>query len=183
MANFPFAEIRTPGNGVRRKVPQLFHTSSIRNPEPMLNPADVEARIERFPHQCRDAGLKVTHQRIAIYGMLVSTGRHPTPEEVYSEIRTQLPSISLATVYKVLDQFCQHGFLRKVLTETQVARYDANLSPHHHLVCSACGTILDVKTEGVMEGLSVSAENGFRVSHYDVIFHGQCAACLETSRP
>ena len=147
----------------------------------MLNPADIEARIERFPHRCRDAGLKVTHQRTAIYRMLASTERHPTPEEVYSEIRTQLPSLSLATVYKVLDQFYQHGLLRKVSTKTQVARYDANISPHHHLVCSSCGTIWDVKKEGVMEGLSASVENGFRVSHYDVIFHGQCAACLKNS--
>ena len=148
----------------------------------MLNPADIEARIERFPHWCRDAGLKVTHQRTAIYGMLASTERHPTPEEVYSEIRTQLPSLSLATVYKVLDQFYQHGILRKVSTETQVARYDANLSPHHHLVCSSCGIILDVKTEGEMEGFSVSAENGFRVSNYVVIFHGLCAACQKSPR-
>ena len=145
----------------------------------MLKSAEIQERIERFPHRCRAAGLKVTHQRTAIYGMLASTGGHPTPEEVYAEIRTQIPSISLATVYKVLDQFYQNGFLRKVSTETQVARYDANLSPHHHLICSSCGTILDVKKEGAMEGLSVSGENGFRVSHYDVLFHGQCAACLK----
>ena len=147
----------------------------------MLNSADIEARIERFPQRCRDAGLKVTHQRTAIYGMLASTERHPTPEEVFSEIRAHIPSISLATVYKVLDQFCQHGFVRKVSTETQVARYDANLSHHHHLLCSSCGTILDVKKEGAVGGLSISAETGFRVSHYDVIFHGQCAACLKTA--
>lgn len=147
----------------------------------MLNSAEIEERLERFPQRCRDAGLKVTHQRTAIYGMLASTGLHPTPEEVYSEIRTQLPSISLATVYKVLDQFFHHGFLRKVSTETQAARYDANLLPHHHLVCSSCGTILDVEEEGSLEGLSVSGENGFRVSHYDVIFHGRCAVCQDNS--
>lgn len=147
----------------------------------MLNPAEIEARIERFPQRCRDAGLKVTPQRTAIYGMLASTGLHPTAEEVYGEILSQIPSISLATVYKVLDQFCQKGFLRKVSTETQVARYDANLSPHHHLVCSSCGTIMDVKKDVPVERPFISAESGFRVSHYDVIFHGQCAACQKNS--
>lgn len=138
-----------------------------------------EERIENFAARCREAGLKVTHQRQAIYAMMARTETHPTPEDVYARIRRELPSISLATVYKILDLFHRHGFLRKVSTENQVARYDANVAPHHHLVCSACGRIRDVTLdEQRVNGLvPQQTSEDFSVTHADVIFHGLCGEC------
>jgi Fur family transcriptional regulator, peroxide stress response regulator len=138
--------------------------------------AEIQARMQRFPERCRAAGLKLTHQRSAIYGALAGTERHPSPEEVYEAVRPELPSISLATVYKVLDLFHRHGFLRKVSTEGQVARYDANMGAHHHLVCDACGRIQDVDS-ALPAGLESPLQSDFAVSHYDIIFHGLCADC------
>jgi Fur family peroxide stress response transcriptional regulator len=143
----------------------------------MLDPAQIQERMAGFPERCRASGLKVTHQRTAIFGVLASTERHPTPEEVYEAVRPELPSISLATVYKVLDLFQRHGFLRKVSTEQQVARYDANLAAHHHLVCDTCGRIQDVHVPLPQDGLAAPQGPEFTVSHYDIIFHGQCRAC------
>ncbi len=138
----------------------------------------VQARIDRFPESCRQAGLKITPQRTAVFRMLAGTESHPTPEEVYSAIRGSLPSVSLGTVYKILDQFYRSGLLRKVSTEDTVARYDANLDPHHHLVCDACGRIQDVKLElpHLLEA-SASAQPDFRITHFDLFIHGRCKAC------
>lgn len=147
----------------------------------MLKQQDIEERIRRFPALCRVAGLKVTHQRTAIFGMLAATEGHPTPETVYSVIRRRLPSISLATVYKVLDQFHRHGFLHKVSTENQVARYDANLAPHHHLICEGCGKIQDVDPAPAAGDLPAPGVGDFRVVHCEVIFHGLCASCQGAS--
>lgn len=142
----------------------------------------IEERIARFPEACRRAGLKVTHQRMAVYAMLASTDSHPTPEDVYSAIRTQLPSLSLGTVYKILDQFHKHGFLRKVSTEGHVARYDANMDSHHHLICSGCGKIQDVHLEQPPMQLPRIAEQGeFAVKSYDILFHGLCKSCQPAS--
>ena len=143
----------------------------------------VERRIADFPEACRRAGLKVTHQRMAVYSMLAGTDRHPTPEEVYSTIRTQLPSLSLGTVYKILDQFNRHGFLRRVSTEGHVARYDANMDSHHHLVCTDCGRIQDIHVEQPLEALAqVPAVAEFAVKSYDILFHGRCKSC-QTQQP
>ncbi len=142
----------------------------------MLAQRQVEERVRAFPERCRSAGLKVTHQRAAIFTVLASTERHPSPEEVYEAVRPELPSISLATVYKVLDLFHRHGFLRKVSTERQAARYDANLGPHHHLICDRCGHIQDVQLP-LAAPLAAPDAGDFAVSHYDIIFHGLCGAC------
>ncbi len=143
----------------------------------MFSPAAIQERIEAFPALCREAGLKVTHQRTAIYRLLAGTESHPTPEEVFAALRPELPSLSLATVYKVLDLFHRRGFLRKVATEGQVARYDANIQPHHHLVCQGCGTIQDVPVAPDDERVLSRMGNGFAASHYDVIFYGRCGNC------
>jgi Fur family transcriptional regulator, peroxide stress response regulator len=147
----------------------------------MLAQAQVQERMRRFPERCRAAGLKVTHQRTAIFNVLAATERHPSPEEVYEQVRGELPFISLATVYKVLDLFQRHGFLRKVSTEQQVARYDANMGPHHHLVCDRCGRIQDVHVGLPAGGLEAPQGGDFAVSHYDIIFHGLCGECRRSS--
>ena len=143
----------------------------------MLAQAQIQERMRGFPGRCRAAGLKVTHQRSAIFHVLAATERHPSPEEVYAAVRSELPSISLATVYKVLDLFHRHGFLRKVSTERQAARYDANLGPHQHLVCDGCGRIQDVQVP--LPGGVPAAPPGtdFAVSHTDILFHGLCGEC------
>ena len=135
-------------------------------------------RIQDFPASCRQAGLKLTPQRSSIFAMLASTDVHPTPEEVYSEIRKSTPSISLATVYKILDLFHDRGFIRRVSTRGQVARYDANVDPHHHLICSSCGRIRDISFAGNPPGeMPVPDSDGFQVSGYEIQFHGICSDC------
>ena len=138
----------------------------------------TQQRIAEFPEVCRRAGLKVTPQRSIIFAMLASTDVHPTPEEVYSEIRKSSPSISLATVYKILDLFQARGFIRRVSTQDQVARYDANMESHHHLICSDCGRISDISFEERVPVETALAESGgFRVSDYEIQFHGKCSDC------
>ncbi len=135
-------------------------------------------RLSEFPSRCRSAGLKVTQQRMAVYSMLAQTEAHPTPEDVFEAIRPELPLVSLATVYKILDQFHRAGFVRKVSTEGQAARYDAKMDPHHHLMCTSCGAIYDVQlqTEPDLAG-TLPASANFDVARYDVIFHGECGMC------
>lgn len=156
----------------------------------MLKPPEIQALMEGFPQQCRSAGLKVTHQRVAIFNYLAGTESHPTPDVVYENIRTQLPSISLATVYKVLDQFHRHGFLRRISTEGQVARYDASLKSHQHLICDTCGLIRDLLSDetGADETGARGAStpplpevDDFTIDRCDVLFHGRCNACEATS--
>lgn len=138
----------------------------------------MERRIVEFPQTCRQAGLKVTPQRSAIFAMLAATDTHPSPEGVYSAIREVTPSISLATVYKILELFSAKGFIRRVSTLDQVTRYDANVEAHHHLICSQCGGIQDVTLNGAPpEQPAVPDSADFQVSGHEIHFHGLCGAC------
>ena len=93
---------------------------------------------------CRQHSLAATHQRQKIYEALVSRPGHFSPEEIYDQVKQDLPSISLATIYKNLKTFVRAGMLRDVSPHHGAWRVDANTAPHHHLVCTRCHTIVDL---------------------------------------
>ena len=84
----------------------------------------------------KEKGLKVTPQRIAIYNAVVKLKNHPTAENVVDAIKKDYPSISVGTVYKVLNVLVEKGLLKKVKSEKDIMRYDSILEHHHHLYLS-----------------------------------------------
>ncbi len=136
--------------------------------------------VERF----RAHDLKPTPQRLAIYRALVRMKDHPSPEVVFKSVRAALPALSLGTVYKTLDALEAAGLVEQVSRVGDTKRYDANLDPHHHLVCTRCRTVIDVMlpdehlppTAAAVEG---GAEVGFQVTGVHVQFLGLCRACVE----
>lgn len=98
-----------------------------------------------------DIGLKITHQRIVVYHALLITDKHPTAEQVYELIKTNNPSISLATVYKTLETFADNRLINKVSTPQGTMRYDADTDNHNHIYISNTNEILDYKDEELRE--------------------------------
>ncbi|MHC4772157.1 MAG: transcriptional repressor [Planctomycetota bacterium] len=47
----------------------------------------LDVKLRGFEDRCRQNGLKVTPQRVAVYKALVSTHSHPTAEEVHKVVR------------------------------------------------------------------------------------------------
>src|SRR5437588_6583308 len=91
-----------------------------------------------FAELSRRAGLPLTHQRQVIYNTLMAMPGHPSPEEVYAEVRKHIPSISVATVYKNLNRFLKAGLLQQMSIHHGSLRVEVNDDPHNHLVCSLC---------------------------------------------
>jgi Fur family peroxide stress response transcriptional regulator len=144
----------------------------------MLNPKDLDIRTEVFRARCAERGLALTHQRWVIYRTLAGTDSHPTPESIFDQVRRQIPSISLATIYNNIRIFLDAGLLREVRTPQPAMRLDANLDSHHHLVCSRCGTILDLPPDSLEPfRLRKNLPKGFRLESYNVNFLGLCGEC------
>ena len=93
------------------------------------------------------AGLKVTHQRLVILGMVSKMVNHPTAEQIYNSLKSDHPSLSLATVYKTLETFVSKDLLKRVSTPEGHKRYDPRLSNHGHIYCAKTGDIYDFYDE------------------------------------
>ena len=135
-------------------------------------------RQSNFRELCRRHGLAVTHQRAVIYDSLMAAPGHPSPEEVYDVVRKQIPSISLATVYKTLHTFVESGVLRELSLHHGSIRVDATIEPHHHLVCTKCKAVFDLD-ESALKPPQVLGKipKGFRVESMSVELHGLCQKC------
>ena len=105
--------------------------------------SEIQRRIERFEQMCRDAGVKLTHQRMEIFREVAQTGSHPDADTVWQGVRKRMPTISLDTVYRTLWLLNDLGLVGKLGAPREGTRFDANLSPHHHFVCVQCGLTLD----------------------------------------
>ncbi len=119
-----------------------------------------------------------TKQKQIIYDAL-KTLDHPTATEVYSYVHDHFPTVSRATVFRVLGGFAGGGKALELRAAGSEVRYDYNVMPHYHARCERCGRVADVVATGIPEeGLSVTADNGFAVSGYSVEFFGTCKNCI-----
>lgn len=91
-----------------------------------MDTSQLEERI-------RNAGLKVTPQRINVLNILLKSD-HPSANKITGEIRKKYSSVSSGTIYHILDTFVEKGIIRKIPTEGDTMRYDAVLDNHHHLL-------------------------------------------------
>lgn len=133
-----------------------------------------------FRELCEAYGLAVTHQRQVIFETLAEMGGHPSPEAVYDVVRVRIPSISLATVYKNLKTFEEHGLIHEVSPHHGPARFETNASPHHHLVCLRCKEILDLPAGDIGPvRLKKRVPGGFRIERYSIEILGVCGSCAK----
>lgn len=108
--------------------------------------ADIEERQRRFAEALKAEGLRLTHQRLEVIREISSADHHPGAEEVYRAVRRRVPTISLDTVYRTLGTLQAHGLVQRIDAKG-ASRYDPDLSPHHHFVCSECGDLTDVPAD------------------------------------
>jgi Fur family peroxide stress response transcriptional regulator len=138
---------------------------------------------QQFRELCAGKGLALTHQRQVIWDALRSMHGHPSPEAVYDVVRGRIPSISLATVYKNIRTFIEHGLLSEVSLHHGSARLETNPEPHHHFVCVQCREIVDIPAHEVEPvRLKNAAPDAFEIHRYSVEIHGLCHRCAPQRR-
>ncbi len=138
--------------------------------------------MENLVQILRLHGIAVTPQRLAVLAILQDRHDHPSADQIYREVRLQLPAISFNTVYKTLEVLCLKGLVTKVNPLHEVARYDSETGRHVHLVCRRCQAIIDLYwRQGSAQPPAFGAEElqGFRVEHQSVTLWGLCRRCQE----
>lgn len=108
-----------------------------------MQKSEMQNLISHFITKCKQADLKVTPQRIAIFEQLVQSANHPTADNMFKSIRSKLPHISFDTVNRTLQTFSQIGIVDIVESFSGARRFDPNFKNHHHIHCIKCGDIID----------------------------------------
>jgi Fur family peroxide stress response transcriptional regulator len=146
----------------------------------MANPSkqEIKRRIARFESLCREAGVRLTHQRLEIFREVAQTGDHPDAEMIYTRVRERMPTVSLDTIYRTLWLLNDRGLIATLGPSRERTRFDANLARHHHFVCVQCGLTRDFYSEE-LDGLklprSVTAFGRIEATLVEV--RGVCRDC------
>jgi Fur family transcriptional regulator, peroxide stress response regulator len=121
-------------------------------------------------------------QRRALLEHLASTDRHPTAADLVEALAAQGDPVSLSNLYRNLEILVASGLLRRLSLDGGPDRFDANLGPHYHVVCTDCHRLWDMPIrEGDRFGLSLP--KGFRPSSWEITVRGRCAACAKALHP
>lgn len=120
-----------------------------------------------------------THQKQSVQNAVQALrGRHPTAETVYERVSQTIPSISRATVYRILKRMTDDGTIAHLHIPESADHYDDIVQPHHHLLCTVCKQVVDLAAPDIPE-ISLPADDisGCRITGVEIMFHGVCPEC------
>lgn len=103
----------------------------------------MDERTGYFIEKCKQAGLKITPQRMAIYNELIRSKEHPSAEMLYESMRNIFPNISLDTVNRTLNTMSEIGLADIVVSSGGAKRFDGGKDKHQHFKCIKCKSIID----------------------------------------
>lgn len=103
--------------------------------------------------------LKVTPQRLAVLEAITGLKTHPTAEQIIDVIKKKHPNIASGTIYKILETLNEKNIIKKVKTDRDIMRYDAEEEEHHHLYCAESDRIEDYFDDNLNQLLAGYFEN------------------------
>lgn len=127
--------------------------------------------------------IKHSKQRERIKLALAGRHDHPTAEMLYSDLRKDMPSLSLGTVYRNLSLLTEIGEINKVSTGIGPDHFDSNVTPHNHFICKNCGQILDLEMDNIDHINDIAGQefSGIIEDHV-TYFRGYCPECISHSK-
>lgn len=119
------------------------------------------------------AAVRNTVQKKLVYDAALALN-HPTAEEVYFSVAGEYPTISRATVYRILNGLADQAKLTRLKIPGGADRYDCSLHSHYHIHCVRCGRVDDVQAAPP----DFSGDfRGYRLLRYTLVLEGICPEC------
>jgi Fur family ferric uptake transcriptional regulator len=147
------------------------------------------AAVERIGELLRARGLRRMPSRIAVLTVLEPFDGHLSVAEIHQRILDGAPHSAsrpdLATVYRTVTTLVDQGVLHALTVEGGVTTYGLAAKPHHHAVCTACGTIIEVPANRLSTALEHAIEgSSFTLSERaGLTLHGLCPDCQARTPP
>ena len=142
-------------------------------------PADDRARrLDQILGRIRAAGERVTVARRAVVSALLEADGHATAEALQVRVQAGHPEVHMATIYRNLEALERLGVVEHTHLGHGPAVYHLADERHQHLVCEACGYVVEVPAELLRSvERTVRSTYGFvmRPGHFAVV--GRCASC------
>ncbi len=122
---------------------------------------------------------KYSKQRELILQTLKHSTEHPSAERLYEQVKKEIPSLALGTVYRNVRLLKEEGLVVEIYGTDGKWHYDYNTEKHHHFLCEECGRISDLtltSPEKSVETLLVNLMGG-DITLTSIKLKGLCSEC------
>ena len=127
--------------------------------------------------------MKYSKQRDLILESLKQNPCHPTAEQIFALVRQKDHNISLATVYRNLNQLADNGIIRKLDYIDNVARFDHTLAKHYHFICTSCSHVIDIDSNIIPSfSQQITDQTSLAVESVDIFLKGICPNCQKLNQ-
>ena len=131
--------------------------------------------VENISNYLINNDIKPSYQRMRVFEYLTSKHNHPTVDKIYTELHSEIPTLSKTTVYNTLKLFIEKGIVRVINIEDNEVRYDADTSLHGHFKCDKCEHIYDFKLDP--SNLDFVEVKSFKINETHLYIKGICDTC------
>lgn len=130
---------------------------------------------EAFIEHCRRQHLRVTGPRRAIANVIAASTDHPDAFEIFQRVAATDPGISLATVYRTLKLFSQHGLIERHSFEGGRARVERAAERHHdHLIDVTTNKIIEFRSDEIERlQADIAKKLGYQLTGHRLELYGR----------
>jgi Fe2+ or Zn2+ uptake regulation protein len=142
--------------------------------------ASADDTLTNIEKALRAESRRVTKQRVLLFRIIRDSEGHLDAHEIYRLARQKNPHLSLSTVYRTLNLLKEMGLIVELhFLEEEHHYYEfKDATEHYHLICSACGQIIEFKSPLIKQlREQVGRQNDFEIHRVEVDMSGLCAHC------
>jgi Fur family transcriptional regulator, peroxide stress response regulator len=139
---------------------------------------DQITRFDELIASLKERNYRLTPQRVELVRLIAASAEHPSASQLYTQIKTQFPTMSQATVYKTLALLKEMDQVLEINLGDD-RHYDGNRpQPHPHLICMQCNKIIDGEIEIDLPSLNkLGQTSGYKIVRSQINFYGLCPDC------
>lgn len=100
-----------------------------------------------------------------------------TVVELFDRARRTHPSLGLATTYRTVELLRRTGSVRQLHVGGRTVYVRCRREHHHHLVCTACGSVEETELCAAPSDAELRRRHGFAAQDHEVDIYGLCARC------
>ncbi|MBZ2174283.1 transcriptional repressor [Schnuerera sp. xch1] len=133
--------------------------------------------LEELTNKLKKKKIRLSYQRIKILEYINNHRIHPTVDQIYNDLRKEVPTLSKTTVYNTLNTLADSNLVKVITIGDNEARYDVTIKNHGHFKCESCGIIFDFNID--FNSFKIDGLSNFQINQKDIYFKGLCPKCIK----
>lgn len=159
---------------------QVFPIFAEMNHEDKIKGA-VRLKLTQYLSQNK---LRKTPERYTILDKIYSLNDHLSVDDLFNALECDAYHVSRATIYNTMELLVEAGLVHKHNFGGNQSKYErvTGIANHHHLICSQCGNVKEIKDNSINKILAAQHYGKFQAQYADLQIYGICARCQKKTK-